>query len=408
MKRSLSIIFFLCCIHAFNAQEYSGAIPPVNADGIYTIALSPEIHSASLSRTDAIRILDGKNNEIPYWAYTDWGQAEDSRFIPFPITSKTGVAGEQSAVIVENGTGRSIDKMTLKIASTEVSKTYSISGSNDGEQWFGLVNREYLRRLSEPGKTVTEKTFSFPLNSYRYIRWDFNDKRTLPVNVQEAGIYENPGKVKVPNRIEIQGAHLETQQDKAGKKTIVHVRFAEPQRINAVKFDVEGPGLFLRRAHIRAKRSRDVRKRTETYTTTIKTLELDSQEENRFDALNIFEREFTVEIENGDNLPLENIEIRFFQNPVYLVAELRAGKKYRIAVNTSFSAPDYDIGHFKALFRDSLPRVEISSLKKVVPEETATPDIPFWKTRVFLWLCIIAAAVFISYFSWKLLNDIKK
>ncbi|MBC9796142.1 hypothetical protein [Sinomicrobium weinanense] len=408
MKRSLNVIVFLFCIQAFNAQEYSGTVATVNEDGIYAVVLSPEIRSASLSDMHTIRILDGEQNEIPYWPYTDTGQGGDSRFITFPIISKTGVDGERSSVIVENREERMLDRMTLKIATTKVSKVYSISGSDDRERWFGLVNRDYLDRLSEPGKTTTEKTFSFPLNNYRYLRWDFDDEKNLPVNVREAGVYEAPGKVKITDLIEIRGAHVETLTDKDNKKTIIHISFAQPQQIDAIKFDTEGPGLFLRKAHFRVKRNRNIKKRTETYIATLRTIELDSQKENRFDGLHIFEKEFTIEIENGDNLPLKNISISFYQHPAYLVAEFQTGKKYRITVDPSLPSPNYDIGHFKSLFRDELPQIEVNHFKKITPEETAETDIPFWKTQAFLWFCILTAAVFISYFSWKLLNDMKK
>lgn len=408
MKKSFNIFVFLLCGLVLSAQEYRGDIRPVNEDGVYAIPLSPEVHSASLDRTDGIRILDEEHNEIPYWVHNGTDKREDARFVPFPIVSKTALPEKRSSVIIENKEKKAIDRISLKIAATKVSKTYDISGSDDGENWFGLVNGEILGRLSTPGKTTVEKSFAFPLNRYRYLRWDFDDEKTLPVNILEAGIYEKPDKTGVPELTELKGFTLETVQDKANKKTIIHIRFAEPQRINTLTFDIaEGPGMFLRTAHIRAKRNRNVKKRTETYVRTMGTLELDSQKENRFDKLNLFEKEFTIEIKNRDNLPLEDIGVRIFQEPVYLVAELRAGKKYRLAVNPSFPSPQYDIGHFKTLFRDDLPRTGMGTLKKIPPEETTPGEIPFWKTGTFLWLCIITAAVFISWFSWRLLRDMK-
>lgn len=408
MKKSFNILVFLLCGLVLNAQEYSGDLNPVNEDGVYAILLSPEVHSRSLARTDGIRILDEEHNEIPYWTHNGTDSREDSRFVPFPIVSKTALAEKRSSVIIENKEKKAIDRISLKIAATKVSKTYDISGSNDGENWFGLVNGEILGRLSAPGKTTVEKSFAFPLNRYSYLRWDFDDEKTLPVNILEAGTYEKPDKAGVPDLTKLKGFDLETVQDKANKKTIIHIRFAGPQRINTLAFDIaEAPGMFLRKVHLRAKRKRNVKKRTETYVRTIGSLELDSQKENRFDGLDLFEKEFTIEIENRDNLPLENVGVRLFQEPVYLVAELRAGKKYRLVANPSFPSPQYDIGHFKTLFRDDLPRTDMGSFKKITPEETAPGEIPFWKTGAFLWFCIITAAVFISWFSWRLLRDMK-
>ena len=71
-----------------------------------------------------------------------------------------------TSVIISNENLVKLNELTLKIANTEVDKKYNISGSNDGNEWFGLVNNQTVTGLNEAGKTSVDRSFSFPLNNF--------------------------------------------------------------------------------------------------------------------------------------------------------------------------------------------------------------------------------------------------
>ena len=73
--------------------------------------------------------------------------------------------------------------MVFTIANYSGSKTYNLSGSNNQKQWFGLVNKGYLYNLQNAENTSVEKVVSFPLCEYKYLKIDFNDSNSLPINV---------------------------------------------------------------------------------------------------------------------------------------------------------------------------------------------------------------------------------
>ena len=56
---------------------------------------------------------------------------------------------------------------------------------------LGLLTIRLYPVLMNP-KNISEKNFSFPLNNYKFLKFDFLDKNSLPINVLEAGLeYDN-------------------------------------------------------------------------------------------------------------------------------------------------------------------------------------------------------------------------
>ena len=61
---------------------------------------------------------------------------------------------------------------------------------------------------------------------------------------------------------------------------------------------------------------------------------------------NLNEKEFTIEIENMDNQPLEIQNIQLFQNPITIVSRLKANEKYEVVIDSTYSKPIYDLVNF--------------------------------------------------------------
>lgn len=104
-----------------------------------------------------------------------------SDFKQFPISSRNTIPNVVTSVIISNENTANLDNLTLKIANTEIDKKYNISGSNDQKEWFGLVDNQIISGLSESGRTSVEKNFSFPLNNYKFLKFDFLDKILYPL-----------------------------------------------------------------------------------------------------------------------------------------------------------------------------------------------------------------------------------
>ena len=91
---------------------------------------------------------------------------------------------------------------------------------------------------------------------------------------------------------------------------------------------------------------------------------MNSTTSNVFQLNGFFEKEFTIEIDNQDNQPLEISKIKLFQNTVSVVADLKANEKYEVIIDSTLSKPNYDLANFTQNIAGELPETTISNLVK--------------------------------------------
>lgn len=403
MKKLISLFSFLI-IGISSAQNYQGKLNKVSENSLHQILLTPEILSASQNNVDFVRIFDSKNNEVPYVIYN--GKSSNSSFRNFTIISKTAATNVATSIIISNENGLNLDNLTLKIANTDVDKKYNISGSNDQKVWFGLVSNKIINDLNEAGKTSVERNFSFPLNNYKFLKFDFIDKNSLPINVLEAGLEENHSVNQ--SKTELQNFNQKIETDKKLKQTRLTITFQNPQVIDGIGFEISSPSYYLRDARILINKTRIYKKSTENYEENISSFQLNSKSKNRFEFQNFLAKEFIVEIDNQDNPVLEIKKINIFQLPVTILSDLKSNENYTLKIDSTWSAPQYDLANSGIDFNQNYPVATISNLEKLDVTESKVEAKTFWQTPLFMWVCIVLAVVIIGYFALGLIKDMNK
>ncbi len=405
------LLTLLLLVNAANAQTTTGKLGPVQKDTLHRIFLPSKITSWS-ENIDGyfsdLRIFDPKGNEVPYKTpgnIVSCGFA--SKFTPFHIISKTVIPNKSTSIIVENPLGE-IKDLTLRIANAEVTKKFSISGSDDLQNWFGLVDKRELSEITNQASSADYKIIYFPLNNYRYLRFDIDDKKTVPLNIIDAGNIEI---LKNEERTEIiRAAEITIKELKAQKRTLIHVRFNRPQSIHYFKFNVTAPNYYRRNVrmyrNVNYKVRNKIQRRQEV---VIDTFYLDSSNKNYL-YNSFFEKEFFIEIDNRDNPPLKIKNIEFVHEMPAIVADLKANVAYTIKIgNPKWKAPDYDVPFPAPKSFDSYPEAKITQIKHINPEKaSATVALKFWQQPWFLWLCIAVGGIAILYFSVTLVKDMKQ
>lgn len=404
MKKIFSLLSAFFALSFSLAQNYQGKINQVSESGLHQIVLSPEVRSASQNNLDFLRIFDAKNNEVPYVLFE--GKATDSQYENLTILSRNAVPNKVTSVVVSNEKALNLEHLILKIANTDVDKTYSISGSNDNQEWFGLVINQTINDLNDSGKTSVERNFSFPLNNYKFLRFDFIDKNSLPINVLEVVLEKNYDVKR--SKIELQNFEQKITTDKKKKQTKIHISFKDPQVIDAIGFDISAPNFYLREARIVLNKTR-TQKRTEVdYDETVSNFQLNSKVKNSFEVSKLFVKEFTIEIDNQDNPELQIKKISLFQDPVSILADLKANENYTLKIDSKLSAPAYDLAQSGIDFNQDYPVATISNLDKIDDSKEADSSKTFWQTPLFMWLCIGFAVLIIGYFAMTMIKDLNK
>ncbi|UQB67189.1 hypothetical protein [Epilithonimonas zeae] len=403
MKKLISLISILIASFSL-AQSYQGKINKVSENGLHQILLTPEVRSASQNNIDFLRIFDSKNNEVPYVFYE--GKSSNSSSKDFTIISKTAIPNVATSIIISNENALNIDHLTLKIANTDVEKKYNISGSNDQKEWFGLVGNQKVIGLNDAGENFVERDFAFPLNNYKFLKIDFIDKNSLPINILDASLEENHSVHQ--SKIELQNFTQKFETNKKLKQTKITITFANPQVIDGIGFEISSPSYFLRDAMILINKSRVYKKSTENYIENISAFQLNSKSENRFDVQSFFAKEFTIEIDNKDNPALEINKINLFQSPVSILTDLKSNENYTLKIDSTWSAPQYDLINSGIDVNQNYPVATISNLEKIEQSKSKEEEKTFWQTPLFMWICIVLAVTIIGYFAVGLIKDMNK
>ena len=404
MKRNFFSLFLLFFVQLFFAQERSAKLTSVENDGFHQLVISPEIRSASNNNLDFIRILDSKKNEVPYVFLQS--QNSTTSHQSFEIISKNAVPNKYTEVVILNKNSEKIDQINLKIANTEVAKNFNISGSNDEKEWFGLVDNQFIDQLSDPKSTFVIQNFNFPLNQYKYLKFTFIDKNSLPVNVIEAFSESSFQNNSTP--ITLDHFTQKITQNKESKQTIIQIKFNEPQIVDAFKIEVSSPNFYLRNASISIPKTRVYKKRKEDFSELIGSFQLRSKNNNAPQISSVFSKEFTIIIDNQDNLPLEISKINFYQNPISIIADLKKEENYAMIVNSKLNKPNYDLAASGINFGKNFPLVKIEKLENLEKNQTENKEKSFWQQPIFMWLCILFAIGIIGFFAISLVKDMNK
>lgn len=405
MKLNKFIILLLSINGLFAQQNTTAKIKSVNENGLHKIILPAEIRSFSKEDLSDFRIYDAKKNEVPYFVIQDKNQATASGFSEFKIISKTVIPRKKTIIIVETPK-KTINEIVLSITNSVVTKSFDISGSDDQKEWFGLINKAQLFNLESAQGLSVFKTLALPLSSYHYLKIEFDDKKTLPINVLKAGVFSN--KIINNNVQEIFPKSSITTQYPSQKKTRIRVVFENRQIVNQIVFNITNPTLYKRNARVYLNKIREIKHKTETYQKTISTFELNSDLRKPINVNQLFEKEFSIEIENQDNQPLTFAEIRFFQNQVSIIADLKAGEEYSIKTgNPKAIAPKYDLENFKSKMANNLPKTTIYKIKRQNSNTISVKEKSLWQQTWFMWLCIGLGGIAILYFTIKLVKDMK-
>ncbi len=257
MIKKLLHIFVILITSTVVAQNYKGSIENINENGFHKILLSPEVRSASLSNINYFRILDSKKHEVPYVFLNDESILKSS-YLPFIFETKNSYKDSVTSIIIDNKSKLKLDHLTFKITNTKVKKTYNISGSNDKKEWFGLTTNQLFFGLNEAEKTTVEQTFSFPLNDYAFIKFEFSNKKSLPLQILNIGSYEN--QFSTVAQVEITDFKIKNSTNKENKTTQLTITFAIPQHIESMAFDIENE-VFLREAKILVNKTQNHQKK---------------------------------------------------------------------------------------------------------------------------------------------------
>ncbi len=405
--KQISFLLLFAFVNMTMAQHRTHAkLAAIDQDGLHEIKIPHTIRSFSNTDLSDFRIFDSKQEEVPYFIRRKRSYTATNEFIAFKINSKTMVKDSSSTIIFENPYER-INKFVISLANYDGAKTFKLSGSDNLSEWFGLDNQQTISNLQNTSKTTIDKTVSFPLSSYRYLKIEFNDRNSLPINVLKIGSSSSVIESQELNDISIQSMKISELSEQ--QKTQIHIIFKNKEYLDFINFKITEPQRYKRQVHIYKNALRTVKKQEESYQQTLARFELNSTNDNTFELNELFENELFIEIENADNPMLEVSDLFFLQKPIYVIADLKKKERYEIKTeDKNLKAPRYDLSFFESTIADNLPKTAIIGMTRDVVAQKEDTPLSLWQQPWFMWVCISIAAIAILYFTSGLIKDLKK
>ncbi|WP_281232000.1 DUF3999 family protein [Flavobacterium gelatinilyticum] len=406
MKPTKFLLLLLLTNICLGQFQTTGKLNKVLQNGFHEIRLSPEIRSYSKQDLSDIRIFDSKENEVPYFIQNSTNISSDS-FIEYHIISKKTEPKKNSAIIIELPAVKNNKQLSLIIANSDAVKKYSVSGSDDQKEWFGISDSQTLYDLNSGTEPTVTKTITYPLNTYKYLKIEFDDKKTLPVNVLKVGNFTT--NTQIISLEEITPKKTTVSEDSSKKETRIQVLFDHPQIINQIAFEISKPTYYNRHAVLYKRTEHKIKRKTEVYDEEIASFELNSNTKNSFTIPEIFEKELFLKIENEDNLPLNILSVKFNQKPISIIADLNVNENYTLKTGSENAVqPRYDLSDFKNRIDAALPQVVVSDIEHTSEMKSENDAKSFWQQAWFMWICIILGGITILFFTASLVKDLKK
>lgn len=404
MKQLIKLLVFLSFTTIFGQQNTTAELELATTKGLHKIKLPHTLRSFANKDLRDLRIWDTTNNQVPYFIIKANTKIQASDFREFKIVDKSKIVDTSATYIFKNEE-KQLNQVVLHVANFKGNKRYNVLGSHDLKSWFGLTSNQYLSNLNNTQNTSTYKVIHFPLCTYKYLKIVFNDKNSLPINVLNIGksIRQINGVTteKIPAE-KIKYSKLVEQQ-----KTKISIAFSNPEIIDKIAFNIDGPDFFRRSAVLYYLTTREKNHKEITEKQIIKRFTLNSERLNSFEITNFFGKELFIEINNQDNPELKISKLEFSQNSLYAIADLKANEKYTVSVgDKKLRRPNYDISYFKNKVSEKLPILAIKNINHK-NNITVKKERSFWQQPWFMWLCIGVATLFIGYVISGLVKDIK-
>lgn len=389
------------------SQDFKGkaTLPAVREDGFYRTLLSPEILATVNDRFTDLRIYDASGREVPYLIQSEIPGKITSEFIPYEIVSKESTPRCCTSLVLRNQRKAPINNVHLVMKNAAASRSASLLGSDDQQNWFSLVDQFQINAPAAGLETEQLKIVEFPWSNYEYYLLKIADSIQAPLNIVSAGYFEEQ---KVQGKYQELPISVESTEEADEKKTFVNLTLNNPHIIDKIEVVVSGAKYYRRSATLFEKRHRQKSNGSrEEYFSPITSFQLTSGRKAIIALDGIKGDDFKIEIENHDNPPLQIASIKAFQLNRYLTSWLSAGDHYEVRFGKSgLGAPVYDIAYFK----DSIPSsamilklkdIQIASGEQGREQESVT----IFTSKTVIWVAILGIAAVLGMMSFKLVKE---
>lgn len=382
----LSILFFLPFFAQAdfdpNAWRYFKETDVTAAD-LIQIDLDDDIFGASKKNLADLRVVDEKNQEVPY-KLVGKEEVVAQKEYPVNLLNNSFLPGESSSVIVDlSSSGNIIDNLKVLTRSENFRCNARVLGSEDAKNWNVLKDDGYIYDYTDKrgGFSSQETRVFFPASFFRYYKIELSGENLVKIDTVLAS-------QRTENKTRETERRLDFSLSQNGE-----------QKLTQVVIDAGFEGLPLHQLSLKTKNQNfnrtyavysssdknNWRKITQGYIFQYDTPKFKG-DNLKINFLENGDRYIKVEIFNNDDAPIEFSEVVGISGYRGVIFQVKDNQRYRIFYgNAKAAASRYDLEkYFQYLDTKNVRIVKLSAQKENVdfipekePEKPLSERIPF-------------------------------
>ena len=383
-------VFFCFIAIKMQAQKTICNLTTVASDGFYAIPISPRLSSYYTNDNADIRILDSKNQQVPF-VVRQKGFFNNSHLqIDLPIIKNNTDSNKTILIFQNNNKFRTLSSFYLQIKNNNVDRTAQLNGNNGlSNEWFAIAENILLDGQEKIDVTSYLQKISFPTNNYKYLQLVISNGKNKPLLIEKA--FRDSSKL-----ISSKDALLKEnptckflQKDSAGFSVIIIANDSAYQ-INALQITNDKKSYINRVAKVFDK---SILLGNITITSEVELAFLSTTKAKRINIL----------IENGDNPPLKINGIKTFIHNKEIVAFLNKNENYHLQFqNGSTVIPNYELTKFVDSIPLLLPTLSVISFQNILEEKIVEKS----NNKIYMWLAITVIIVLLGLLTYKLTKEV--
>ncbi|MBB1139817.1 hypothetical protein [Myroides sp. WP-1] len=381
------------------AKAYQAQLAPVMESGYYNIELDNRLVGCAKDNFSNLRIVQqdtADTMEIPYFIRAVQPSSKETKMIDYPIFQRI----EKDSInrfVVHNPEKREIKDFYVTINKADVVITASVRGSNNGEDWFSVKQKQpiYTDQTSSGGEATL--FIGMPEGHYPYYEIELVNNQATPLKLNKVSTVVDTHTYGQFSPILLQYDAKLTQQK--NKTTLVSfIRQPQYYKLNKVSVAIDNPQDYYRKAMLR-----------DSITKVAIPLTLSSKGSNEFIVEHVVVQNPYIEIYNGNNPPIVIKDVVLSALTRFATAYLHAGKTYDVIVNNEITEiPEYDIQHFKneiPLLLPTVKTIDFTSSELATAKERSSETAGNMNTLLWVVLSVVGLlVVYICYQTFKKLG----
>jgi hypothetical protein len=410
MKRITGSLLLLLMQLCANAQTkgfaYHARLDTVKAAGFYNIEITPPVTAHTKTDFSDVRIVNDSGKWVPHLLRLPGTDVVyDMVLMDMKISSKIIKDGMVSCIVKADI--QPISAIRLEMKNTTAQRVCTISGSDDGTNWFIINDSIMLQAEVEIKGDKTVCRISFPPSSYQYIKIVVKSEKTDPVNILSVSApttaMEIPGKPKL--HFSDNPACIITQKDSA-KTSYIRVTQGDAYQFERLSLLVSGVKYFNRRVDMYVPEGNDhsfakLGRLHQSFT-------ISNNSTLQFVVPHVKTKMFYLLVYNDDNMPLTVSSVKTALQYRVLTAYLEKGNYQLLADNEKIAAPVYDLAQLNTKLPDSIAILGMGELMQQKSDMEGPMIAPKKDSRIFLWGAIILVLLALLYFTVKLTREVNK